>query len=166
MLQKKGDKHRVHRVSRSLRGVARSVGRKNRKSVVNQVMKDKRMKCIVVKRVGQLVQKELIFTSTKEAKSIYGNKSLEDLTKFSWSLLATDMKRTMPTLSSILGECLLSEEKKAIVIPFIGGVLLKQHNEKMSFLQRLFSLLLYSCHSSKQVCTCLYWTFSLKFSLL
>lgn len=70
MLQKKGDKHRVHRVSRSLRGVARSVGRKNRKSVVNQVMKDKRMKCIVVKRVGQLVQKELIFTSTKEAKSI------------------------------------------------------------------------------------------------
>lgn len=48
-----------------------------------------------------------------------------------------------------------NKEKKVVVIAFIGGVLLKQNNERLSFLQRLFSLLLYSSHCSKQVHVCM-----------
>uniref|UniRef100_A0A1X7VXL5 Uncharacterized protein n=1 Tax=Amphimedon queenslandica TaxID=400682 RepID=A0A1X7VXL5_AMPQE len=41
---KKGKKHRVYRVIRSLRCLAMSVGRGSRKSVVNQMFKDARMR--------------------------------------------------------------------------------------------------------------------------
>ena len=41
------------------------------------------------------------------------------------------------------------------MVAFIGGVLLKQNNERLSFLQRLFSLLHYSSHCSKQVHVCM-----------
>ena len=105
----------------------------------------------VVKKVGRLVKKELNYTSTRNAKSLYGNKSLEDLNMFNWSKLALEVKRTMPTLFSILDECIKSKDEKDIVIGFLGGVLLKQHNERMTYVQRLFSVLLYSSHCSKQV---------------
>lgn len=92
VLQKKGRKHQVFKVSRSLHSLARSVGRRNRKSVVNQVMKDRNMRSSVVVKVGKLIKKELVFTGTRDARSMYGNKSLEDMKKFDWSLLAADMK--------------------------------------------------------------------------
>ena len=52
-----------------LRGVANSVGRRRRKSVVNQVLKDRKMKSYVVTKVGRLV-KELNYTCTRNAKSL------------------------------------------------------------------------------------------------
>ena len=151
MLCKKGTKHRVFQVGRSLRSVGRAVGRRRRKSIVNQVMKDVRMRNVVVEKVGKLVKKEMIYTCSQDAKSMYGNKCLEDLRLFQWSTLAYDMRWTMPTLFRILQLCITKEEGKDIVTAFIGGVILKQHNERMTFLQCLFSILLYSSHSPKQV---------------
>ena len=150
VLQKKG-KHQVFKVSRSVHSLAMSVGRRNRKSVVNQVMKDRNMRSSVVVKVGKLIKK-LVFTGTHDARSMYGNKFLEDMKKFDWSLMAADMKKTMPTFYGILEECMKSnKEKKVVVIAFIG----KQNNERLSFLQHLFSLLLYSSHCSKQVHVCM-----------
>ena len=77
-VSEKGRKHQVFKVSRSLHSLARSVGRRNRKSVVNQVMKDRIMRSGVVVKVGKLI-KELVFTGTHDARLIYGNKSLEDM---------------------------------------------------------------------------------------
>ena len=97
---KKGQKHQVFKVSRSLHSLARSVGWRNRKSVINQVMKDRIMRSSVVVKVGKLI-KELVFTGTRDARLMYGNKSLEDMKKFDRSLLAADMKGTMPTFYGI-----------------------------------------------------------------
>lgn len=145
MLCKKETKHRVFQVGRSLRSVGRAVGRRRRK------LKDVRMRNVVVEKVGKLVKKEMIYTCSRDAKSTYGNKCLEDLHLFQLSTLAYDMRRTMPTLFRILQLCITKEEGKDIVTAFIGGVILKQHNERMTFLQCLFSILLYSSHSPKQV---------------
>ena len=62
-----------------------------------------------------------------------------------------DMRRTKPTLFHVLQLCITEEEGKDIVTALIGGVILKQHNERMTFLQRLFSILLSSNYSPKQV---------------
>lgn len=62
-----------------------------------------------------------------------------------------DMRRTKPTLFRVLQLCITEEEGKDIVTALIGGVILKQHNERMTFLQRLFSILLSSNYSPKQV---------------
>lgn len=78
------------------------------------------------------MKRELHFTCTRDANSMYGNKSLEDLQDFDWLLLVNDMKRTLPTLYRILDVSMGSQSE--IKIAFIGGVLLKQFNEKMSFL--------------------------------
>lgn len=154
---KKGRKHRVFRVTRSLRSLGRSVGRRSRKSIVNQVMKDVEMRKKVVFAVGKIVHKELMYTSSRQSSSAYGRKSLADLRTFDWTELAGDLKRTMPFLFSILEACMRSQPaKKDVVIAFLGGVLIKQHNRKLNFMQRLFSILLYASQCPKQVSYGLY----------
>lgn len=61
-------------MSRSLHSLGRSVGWRSRKSVVNQVMKDRIMRSSVAVKVGKLI-KELVFTGTHDARLMYGNKS-------------------------------------------------------------------------------------------
>ena len=103
-------------------------------------------------KVGKLVQKELRYTCSQDAKFMYSKKCLEDLQSIQWSMLANDLKRTMPTMFKILEMSVkATDNKKDIVTAFIGGILLKQHNERMTYLQRLFSLILYSSHAPKQV---------------
>lgn len=53
-------------------------------------------------------------------------------------------------LCTVLEEC-VKQDKEKTIIAFIGAILLKNHNERMSYVQRVFSMLLYSCHCSKQV---------------
>ena len=68
------------------------------------MFKDRKIIRNVVQKVRILVTKELAYTCTRNAKSLYGNKSLEDINMFHWSKLAIDMKQTMQTLFSILGQ--------------------------------------------------------------
>ena len=51
-------KHCISQLPASLTKVGRSIGR-SRKSIVNQVLKDKKMKEIVMKKAGVMLQKEL-----------------------------------------------------------------------------------------------------------
>jgi hypothetical protein len=107
----------------------------------------------VIAKVGQSVQRELAYTCSQEGKSLYGKKSPADLRSFNWSNLASDLKRTMPTFHSTLEACFESkpQHKKDIVIAFLGGIIIKQRNHKVSLMQRLFSLLMYASHCPKQV---------------
>ena len=106
----------------------------------------------VILKVAQLVRRELVFTCSREGKSIYGKKSPADLCSFNWSDLASDLKGTMPTFYSILESCLQSKADKVhIVAAFLGGILIKHNNHKVNLMQRLFSLLLYASHCPKQV---------------
>lgn len=152
MLVKKGKNHRAFALSRSLRSLGRSVGRKNRKSIVNHVLKDRSMRKKVIAKVGLFVQRELAFTCSQKGNSSFGKKSPADLHSFNWSELARDLKRTMPTLYIILESCLQSKpDKMHMVIAFLGGILIKHGNQKVNLLQRLFSLLMFASHCPKQV---------------
>ena len=153
MFCKKGKRHSVYRLTRSLRSLGRSPGKRRKGSIVNQVMKDATMRRMIVLQVGKMVKREVEYTCTREAGSMYGITDLKELSSFEWKTLASDMKRTMPTLFNILQKCVNANDelKKSIVTAFIGGIIVKQNNETMAILQRLFSILLYSSHSPKQI---------------
>ena len=60
MVQYHRRKRRISQLLPSLTKVGRSLGRRSRKSIVNQVLKDKKMKEIVMKKAGVMLRKELI----------------------------------------------------------------------------------------------------------
>jgi hypothetical protein len=135
-----------------LKSLGRSVGRRSRASIVNQVMKDKKMRKKVAIKIGKAIHRELVFTCSDKSNSLFGKKDSTDFETFQWSDLADDINRTMPMFFTILNNCLYSDPvKKNIAIAMLGGILIKSRNHKCNFLQRLFSVLLYASHCPKQV---------------
>lgn len=157
MSKKPDGKGRVDAVSRSLKSVGRSVGRRNRKSRVCQVMKDKRMCKMAAIRIGKVIKRELKQMCKTKEHSVFKDKSLEALEKFNWSDTVADLQRTAPILMTMLQNC-INAVSKDITISVVAGVLLQAYSERACLIQRVFSLLLYSCHSPKQVC-CVYYHF-------
>ena len=118
-------------------------------------MKDGFMRRKIIEKIGLIAKKELVYACSKEGKSFHGKKSAADLHSFQWSILAEDTRRTLPTLSSIIDACLHQKpEKKDIVVSLLGGILLKNYNHKVNFIQRLLSVLMYGSHCPKQVKSC------------
>ena len=158
VIVKKNKTHRVHRVTRSLKSLGRSVGRRNRKSIVNQVIKDSFMKKLVAARLGEFLRKELIETCSPKRNSIFRDKSLSAIERFNWSEVAASLKQTAPIMFTLLEKCVCSNHrsshalKKEVTIAVIGGILLRTCSERANIIQRVFSILLFASHSPKQVC--------------
>jgi hypothetical protein len=149
---KKQRSHRVYRLTRSLKHLGKSVGRRSRNSIVNQVIKDDRMQKKVVTKVGNLIFKELVKTSLRKSNSLFGKNTPSAVENFKWSDLSHDLKRTMPTFFTIMNACTPSKpETKDMIIAVLGGIVIKNHNEKLNFIQRLISVLLYASHCPKMV---------------
>ena len=137
-----------------MRSLAMSIGRCNEKSIVNQVMKNDCMRRIVAVKVGDVLCKELKDTCKAKNGSVYSDKSIEAIENFNWSTLATDLERTAPMLSTILGKCATSKANSAnsdITVAVIAGILLRNCSQRANLLQRLFAVLLYASHAPKQV---------------
>lgn len=135
----------------SLRGMGQSLRRKNRKSLVNQMMKDKTMKGMIASKVGELMCKEL--KQLCKDNSCFTDKSMPAIESFNWTDVAAKLKKDCPYLFTLLEK---STKKigleKDIVIVVCASVLLKSHSERANILQRLISVLLFASHAPKQVC--------------
>lgn len=107
------------RVSRSLRSIGRSVGKKRKGSIVNAVWKHPQLRNLILIKLGKAIKKEIEYSCSEAAESLYKSKQLEDLKSFEWTSLSSDMKRTMPTLHSIL-RIGLKEDSKDIIVAVIG----------------------------------------------
>lgn len=136
------------------------MGRHNKSSIVNQVMKDGFMCRRVVAKMGALIRRELKQICSDEKKSLFKNKSLLAIESFKWSETAADLKINAPTLFSLLHTCTGSancitsptcSKKQEIAITFCAGILLRSYSERGNLVQRLMSVLLYASHAPKQV---------------
>lgn len=136
----------------SLRGMGCSLGRKSRRSMVNQVMKDEKMKGMVLSKVGKVIIKEL--TQLSKRNSCFTDKGLSAIERFDWTVLVAKLKRAAPSFYSLLDVCTPRKSglQKDIVIIVCGSILLRSHSSKANLFQRLVSVLLFASHAPKQVC--------------
>lgn len=138
-----------------MKSLGRSVGRRNVQSIVNQVMKNKAIRRKIIPKIGRILHNELRETCLSHNNSSFKDKGTSSLENFNWKDLTNDLKRTAPTLVSLLEICLKkrsganSHTDRYMVVSC--SILLRAYSERSNLVQRLFSVLLYASHSPKQV---------------
>ena len=159
---------RVHRLTSSLKRIGRSVGRRSRKSIALQSMKDSGIRRMVMKILAKDVRKELAALCTVRNASVMRATEPIALRSFSWESFGTEVKETAPSLFAVLDGSLEvhvppSREKrrktgktrrvsKAAILGLCTAILCRYRNQSMNLVQRLVSILLYKGGANKQVC--------------
>ena len=135
-----------------MKSLGRSVGRGNKNSIVNQVMKNPKTRKIAIIKVGQLLLKEMLKACSAQKNSLFKDKSLSAIEQFEWSSASADLKRTAPLLYTILDTSIpkRSTIDRDISIAVCAGILLRSCSERANVI-RLFSVLMFASHSPKQV---------------
>ena len=153
----------VHRLTRSLKAIGRSVGRRNRAAIARQVLKDPRSRQKVLEVLGKDLQCELSSACTFKCNSVLHNSSPETLQSFSWESLLDELQDATPTLLYLLRSCATvrwppSKSRKktyrnreTAIVGLCTAILLQHRNFSMNLVQRQISIMLYSGHASKQV---------------
>ena len=152
----------VYHLSRSLKKLGKSIGRKSRKSIARQCVNDKSIRVEVMNCTGNIVLKEMKVLSRHHTASLLRNTGSEHLRLFSWKSLKDDMRQHTPTLLGILQGC-VAKKRKGIkcrasyrvndeaVIGICAAILIRHQNPQMNLLQRLISMILYNGHAPKMV---------------
>ena len=161
----------VRRLSRSLKGLGRSIGRRSRLSIARQSVKDKKIRRKILEYIGTDIQKELTAMCNIKDSSMFRVQSKEDLEQFSWEGVVRELESRAPTLYSLLNYSIIVKSRRrprtggkthrprdASVLGAIAGLLLRHRSQRMNILQRLVSLILHCGHAGKQVNThsCMY----------
>lgn len=118
---------------------------------MNQVVKDEKMRGLVMKKVGRLLNNDL--KKLCRSKYVFSNKDIGKFEDFSWSELTAEIKENAPSLFTILDTTLTgkSECEKHIALGFIASVLVRSVSGRANFMQRMISILMYASHAPKQV---------------
>lgn len=160
-------KSRVHVITKGtgLKTLARSVGRKSRRSIARQVMKDKRMRELAIENLSQLIQKEMTDMCSRKSASFIRDPAIDSLKRFSWDAIANEVQRLAPTLHQVLKGIVNVKRYKGsskrrsnqptntAVLGICASILMRHRNIHMNHMQRIISLILNCGHASKQVCT-------------
>ena len=140
-----------------MKRLARSVAKEDRNSIVCNILKDNRMKYLAVKKVGNLLRQELINTCSSKSATYYQSSNPKSLMKFKWADCDLDLKRTAPLLHYILESCVKANRSpkrsldSIVLRSMIGGILLRNTNERVNIVQQLLSVILYGSRAPKQV---------------
>ncbi len=158
-----GSKHSISFLSRSLKKIGRSVGRKNPSAIARQVMSHPKIRREIVKVMGKVIRKDMLQVCSKSTPSLLRNRSPEALKSFCWTDLVEELKERAPVFSQILTECVTRRQRKrskegksysirdSAVIGVCAAVLLRHRNQNLNLFQRLVSVLFYSAHSPQRV---------------
>ena len=161
---KRQAKAEVHHLTRSLKKLGRSIGRRSRRSIARQCMNDSGIKRRIIQITGERIRKEMKTMCGLSSISLLRDFAPERLRSFQWKDLVEEMQRDAPTLLEILQGCVMRNKRKKQVgmsyrfkdesiIGICAAILLRHQNPQMNLIQRIVSLLLYSGHAPKQVST-------------
>lgn len=157
---------RVFRLSRSLKRMGRSIGRRNRGAIARTAIRDHRICKKLVPLLGKKMRKEMQKMCKLSTNSILRNK---DPAHFNVEAVVREMEQHAPITKSLLEDCLSGRRKssateqknkgrtKSRIIPaqkVVGiccALLLRARSQRMNALQQVVSLILYCGHASKRV---------------
>ena len=161
-----GSKHSVHYLTPSLKKVARSIGRRNCRSIACQVVNHKRVRQFIVGRIGRLIRKDMECICSYQVSSMLRKRTPDAMKSFSWGDLTKELEEVSPIFYTILKECVQKKKRttskkprtsyavdNSSVIGMCAAILLRHRNKNMCLVQRIVSALLYSGHAPKQVHT-------------
>ena len=150
------NRHRISRLRDSMKKLVKSAGRGSRRGIVHQVIRDKNMRMKAATKLGIVLRKELISTCSPSSNSLFHDQNIDSLQNFTWADICKDLRRTAPHLSMILEKCAEANRSATcpsnanIVVSVVAGILLRNCSQRVNWLQRLFSVLLYSSHATKK----------------
>ena len=157
----------VHRLTPSMKKLAKSIGRHDPNSIARQVMSHSRVKTAVIKKMSRVVCREMEDMCKINTHSILRDSSPETLKAFNWDVLIHELNSKAPTFIQLLQGFLHTKKRRRsyrcppkksnqtpekIVIGVCASIILRHRNIHMNLLQRLVSVVLYSGHTNKQVC--------------
>ena len=131
--------------------LGKAIARGSRTAIISQCLKQAEMRTVLVKKLGKLVQKELVHT---KFKSTLLQHSKHDMTNFSWSSIIAEMKDHAPILLEILLAATHTKQRRSnqeLVIAMCTAMLCKLRRAEINTAQKVISMILYAGHSSKQV---------------
>ena len=132
MIVKKQSKARVFQLSRSLKSLGRSVGRKNRSGIERQVVKDSRIRKKVIECMGKLMSQELTNLASLKTNSMLRNRSCEALEHFSWKDFLVALKKKHPLPSPCLSSVFMSRDEFTTPTVKVEVVVVLQMKKQLS----------------------------------
>ena len=167
VLVKKQHKARVFQLTRSLKSLGRSVGRKNRPSIARQAMKDVKIRKKVIEIMGKELSKELKHVSSLKVNSLLRDRTAQAVESFSWSQLNQELNKEAPATFSLLQQCAHVKRRtrkgkgsrrsarrtpsEDAIVGLCMSILLRGRSQRMNLVQRIVSMLLFGSHAPKQV---------------
>ena len=124
------------------------------KKLADQFLLNRKSHNYALRNTGKTLLKQVKSFLAKSNLSSFGSHSMKDLREFEWDRLHQEMLETAPTLSSILfsaTKCRKEHSNRIGVICLCMAIILKYRSNKMNFVQRILSLVLYANNCSKKV---------------
>ena len=124
-------------------------------SISMECFRDEAARHIIIKRtVGHYIKKELAAMCSDTVNSILLQSSSNDISSFTWEKLMDELAFNAPTLLYLLQCCTTTKSKKSAdaIIGMCVALLCRHRRDRASLIQKIISLILYSGHTSKQVC--------------
>ena len=134
--------------------LGKAVARGSWKSTVLETLKDKNGLKYCLKKIGVMIRNEIKRLCSQAVNSILSSQSVSDMNDFTWDKLHCELAANAPVLHTILQESTITETprpNRKAVVGMCASLLLKHRCCKMSLVQKIMSLILYSGHSGKQV---------------
>lgn len=104
----------------------------------------------ILTEIARKVKQEMKNFSSDATASLLTD-TYEALKCFSWETVHLEMRRSIPTLMSLLSAIVPCSDQKEPLLCMLAAQLLKSRHQRMSLVQRAVSLMLYGSGTRKQV---------------
>lgn len=138
----------------SRKHMGKALARGKRKSVAAECIKDPVAKKYIIKKIGVLLRKGMNVMCSDDTNSMLRQQCISAEKDFSWESFLTELETNAPLLFTILHECTHTRRQRLnqdAAMGMCAAILLKHRFSRMSLVQRINSLVLYSGSSGKQV---------------
>ena len=150
-------KMKSYRLTPTRRRLCRSLIRSSLNSFAIQAVKrNASTRAIIVKVVGEMLHKEVACLCSDDLNSIMKQKDVNCYKKFDMIIekINGEIELVAPILFSLLQSCLKTRRPRTNtreLVAVIVSILCKHRRPEVCLLQKIFSLILYVGHASKQV---------------
>ena len=145
---------RVYNITPRRKHIVKAVARRSKRSVATECMKDVAVKKYVMKKIGEEVRTELKKLSSESTNSILQQSGPNIMETFTWEALHSELTKHTPVLQGLLQSTGIHGQNRPnfkAIVALCVALLAKNRNPRMNLLAKIFSLIMYSGHSSKEV---------------
>ena len=134
--------------------MGKSLARGSRCAFVRECFKDDLVCRYIIRRVANMVHKEVVEICSDRVQSSLLNPSTDSLATFTWDALYSELNKHCPILTQILqrgSQTRQPRSKQTPIVCLCMSLICNNRRKSMNLVQQVISVLLYNGHSSKHV---------------